>query len=208
MLYDPRVFTGICTLDDAKRIILTPECGLSTEERWQYETPHIVDLIQHQVRLFADTVVLDYGCGIGRIARELIDRSRCRVIGADISPNMRALAASYCKSERFMACDPDMLVLIRPTATLAVAVWVLQHVADLHHQIGIIRRMLFGSGVLFVVNERRNRFVPTAAGWINDHVDVKARLEAEFRVLAEGKLDPAVVGEEQSERTFWAAYAV
>jgi ubiquinone/menaquinone biosynthesis C-methylase UbiE len=208
MLYDPKVFTGIRTLEDAKRIILTPERMLSTDERWRLETPHIVDLVQHQVKLATDTIVLDYGCGIGRIADELIVRSRCRVIGADISPNMRALAASYCKSDRFMACDPEMLDLIRPNATLAVVIWVLQHVSDLHHEIGRIRRALSIHGVLFVVNERKHRFVPTTSGWVDDGVDVKAKLEAEFKVLAEGKLDPAVVGEQQSERTFWAAYVV
>ena len=35
--------------------------------------------------------VLDYGCGIGRIAKELILKTSCKVIGVDISESMRKM---------------------------------------------------------------------------------------------------------------------
>src|SRR5215813_6556282 len=92
--YDPSIFS-VNSLEQAKKVILTPEAGRSTDERWEHETPHICNLIEHQMVIDANSVIVDYGCGVGRIAKELINRHKCHVIGADISPNMRALAASY-----------------------------------------------------------------------------------------------------------------
>jgi SAM-dependent methyltransferase len=205
--YDPQIFTRVRTVDQAKAIILTPERNLTTNQRWEAETPHVVDLISHHAPITAGTTVLDYGCGVGRIAKELRARSSCVVVGADISPNMRALAASYVDHPEFVALDPVLVPWLRIKADVVVAVWVLQHVADLPREINIIRNAMNANAVLFVVNELKNRFVPVRDGWLHDGVDVPAVLEGEFNKLAAGRLDPKIVGEHQSERTFWAAYS-
>lgn len=205
-VYDPSIFTKVKSLAEAKRVILTPERVLGTEERWQRETPHIADLIEHQVSLQKNDVVVDYGCGVGRVTKEILGRTKCNIIGVDISPNMRALAASYVNSEWFAAIDPAMMEVICPRARLVLAVWVLQHVSDLDYEIGRIRKVMDDDAVLFVVNELSLRFVPTTCGWVEDGIDVADTLDKEFKVLSSGKLDPAVVGEEQSARTYWAAY--
>lgn len=76
--YRPDVFDGT-DIDSAMRIILTEEAGTTTEERWQRETPYLVNEIGRALELDAQSRVLDYGCGIGRIAKGLIDRYGCRV---------------------------------------------------------------------------------------------------------------------------------
>jgi ubiquinone/menaquinone biosynthesis C-methylase UbiE len=205
--YDPAIFKRVRTLDDAKRIILTQEKALTTSQRWERETPHICDLIDNGIRITGQSVVLDHGCGVGRIAKELIRRHACWVIGVDISPNMRALAASYVASDRFLACDPEMLPMLKVRADVALSVWVLQHVHDPLVEICRLQRALASEGWLFVVNECSGRFVPTAQGWASDGVDVRAALDAHFNPVSNGRLSAEVVGDEQSQRTFWAAYS-
>jgi hypothetical protein len=63
-------------LAEAMSIILTPE-GSTTADRWETETPYLADLIGQQCALRPDSLVLDYGCGIGRLAHELISRHNC-----------------------------------------------------------------------------------------------------------------------------------
>ena len=82
------------------RIILTPEDGMSSVHRWKTETPYLMSLIEKHI--VNGATVLDYGCGIGRLAKPLIEKHSCDVIGVDISPNMRALAAS-CVDKKFVA---------------------------------------------------------------------------------------------------------
>ena len=40
--YDPSIFMNIDTVDDAVRIILTPEDGMSSVHRWKTETPYLM----------------------------------------------------------------------------------------------------------------------------------------------------------------------
>jgi SAM-dependent methyltransferase len=107
LTYDRRVF-NVKSMAHARAVILTPEDS-STEERWKNETPYLASLIGEQLQISSDWLLLDYGCGIGRIAKELIARHGCQVIGVDISPSMQALAPVYVASDRFLACSPTIL---------------------------------------------------------------------------------------------------
>lgn len=205
--YDPTIFTRVQTLAQAKAIILTQEEVLSPEQRWQLETPHVLELIANQFAINAGSLVVDYGCGVGRIARELIRKYACQVIGVDIAANMRALAASYVTSDRFVACAPAFLDELPIDADLVVAVWTLQHVQHPKIELDRIWRLLRSRrGSLFVINEGSSRFVPTDQGWINDGFDIRRELSIRFKPVADGNLDPDVVGLAQSERTFWSAH--
>ena len=126
--YFPGIF-DVKTSDEAMRIILTAEDS-TTQNRWATETPYLADLITSNIKLSDQSLVLDYGCGIGRMAKALIDRHGCRVIGVDMSPSMRALAVGYVASDNFLACPPEMLdVLIARgmRCDAALSIWVLQH---------------------------------------------------------------------------------
>ena len=203
--YDPTVF-DVVSMSEAMSIILTDEDGgYDTKRRWDAETPWLANLIWQQLGIDSSSVVLDYGCGVGRLARELIQRTGCRVIGADISQNMRTLATRYVDSPRFAAVHPDMLDRIDIRATAALSVWVLQHCPDVELDLARIGSALRDGGGLFVLNEER-RCVPTPVGWVNDNKDVRALLNWSFVKQTEGRLADGVASDECRDRTFWATY--
>jgi cyclopropane fatty-acyl-phospholipid synthase-like methyltransferase len=81
--YFPAVF-DVADMQRAKEIILTQEGpGADTETRWAEETPYVLELIREAFELQSEMVVLDYGCGIGRMARAMIEATGCSVIGVD-----------------------------------------------------------------------------------------------------------------------------
>lgn len=202
--YNPAVF-DVGTLDQAKRIILTPQAGLSTGQRWETETPYLLGLIDTVVDLDEDSVVLDYGCGVGRMSKALIEKHSCLVIGVDISPSMRALAAAYVSSPRFLACAPEALAQLGIKANLALAIWVLQHCNDVSIDIDRIRLALNRKGTLFLVNDKR-RIVPTMSGWASDGESVPDLLSRNFKGGQPQDLDPAVLGQPVCDTSYWATY--
>lgn len=187
--YNPGIF-DVANTRDAMEIILTAEDS-TTERRWAVETPYLADLIDASFRLTEQSLVLDYGCGIGRMAKALIHRHGCRVIGVDISPSMRALAVGYVASDNFLACTPSMLdelVARGLVCDAAISIWVLQHCPWVAQDIARIARSLRPDGDLFVVNQR-NRAVPTMErGWLDDGVDVLGLLRQTFSPRGEGPL--------------------
>ena len=82
--YWPAKF-DVTSIDEAKRIILTVEGGLSAEDRWAIETTPVVELLRDQFNITENSVLLDYGAGIGRVARELIEQTGCFVVGVGAS---------------------------------------------------------------------------------------------------------------------------
>ena len=107
---------------------------MSTEDRWRIETPYLADLIARHVAITPETTLIDYGCGIGRMSKELIARHGCRVIGIDISP-VDARARGRCMCSRTASCRA------RPRCSMswwsngvrfdaAISIWVLQHCLD------------------------------------------------------------------------------
>src|SRR5262249_29871734 len=93
LTYNPEIFS-VRNVREPKALILTAETS-TTDARWEQETPLLCGLIDARAKIGPETVVLDYGCGIGRMSKALIERYGCRVIGVDISPSMRALAVEY-----------------------------------------------------------------------------------------------------------------
>jgi len=197
--YSPAIF-NVGTMEQAKRIILTPE-EATTEQRWEKETPYLLSLIEQSIALTDESVVLDYGCGIGRMSKALIERFNCRAVGVDISRSMRALAADYVASDRFFACAPEAVEWLGIGFDAALAVWVLQHCYDPQADIDRISGALKPSGSLFVVNDLR-RIVPTReVTWINDGKDIAKML----RIVPQ-PLDADVVGKRIAEASYWATF--
>lgn len=188
-VYRPQVF-DVPDVGAAMAIILTPETGTTTAERWALETPYLVAAIGRELALDAGACVLDFGCGIGRIAKGMIDRYGCRVVGVDISARMRALAPEYVGSARFAAWSPDELD--RETAggfraTHAVACWVIQHVLDPAAELARIAAALAPAGELFLLNQG-SRALPSDRGWLDDGVSVERLLAAHFDIVSVGIL--------------------
>ena len=205
--YNPAVF-NVHDIQSAMRIILTPE-GVSTQDRWRIETPYLADLIAEHIAITPDTTLVDYGCGIGRMAKELITRHNCRVVEIDISPSMRALAIMYVQSDRFLSCPPamfDRLVEQGVRFDAAVSIWVLQHCLDPAEDIARIKRSLKPGAGVFIVNNNY-RAVPTVEdGWSNDGLDIRAMLGAEFMPQASGRPVREKTSDSIAELTFWASF--
>ena len=203
VVYRPQVF-DVPDVDAAKAIILTPERGTTTAERWEVETPYLVDAIGRELALGPDHCVLDFGCGIGRIAKALIDRHGCRVVGVDISERMRSIAPEYVGSARFVAWSPEELdarVAGGFRASHAVACWVIQHVLQPDAELARIEAALAPGGELFVLNQG-HRAVPSNLGWIDDGISVEALLTARFDVVSRGVLPEIVTTPELAAMTY------
>lgn len=183
---------------------------MSVEKRWEIETPYLISLIRQEFPgLDENSLVIDYGCGIGRLSRELIAQTGCRVVGIDISASMRGLAATYVGSDRFFACAPEMFdrVAAGTTFDLALSVWVLQHTFRPSDDVGRIRKALrVPGGGFFLVNNVQRRVPTKEAVWTDDGVDVRAVVaEAGFAQQAAGSM-AAVTSPELAAITYWATY--
>lgn len=197
-VYSPRVFEAVSSVEHAKAVILTEE-DQTTERRWRVETPWLVDLAFRKLEISAGSVVLDYGCGIGRLAKGLINKFGCKVVGVDISANMRALAVHYVGSPKFTAIPPEHLRDHRFDAALAV--WVLQHCADPASDIAAID--LATQGPVLVVNTK-HRAVPNQSNeWFDDGADVAGLLDRRFRTLDGGTLPAHVSAPRIARQTYW-----
>ncbi len=212
--YYPEIFDA-ADLDRAKEIILTQEGpDADTATRWAIETPYVMELISQALGPRPDSVVLDYGCGVGRLAKAMIEATGCAVIGVDISAAMRRLALDYVASDRFVAVSPDqfdMLVSAGLRVDAAIVVWVLQHAFAPASDIARLRRGLALHGKAFVLNMPK-RAVPAviqdaetapAFTWAHDSCDVAALLREAFHVAAEGEPDTARVPNMADAGAYW-----
>lgn len=206
-VYRPEVF-GVRNIDQAMRIILTPEQGTTTEERWAKETPYLTGELVRCLKPGIGSVVIDYGCGIGRLAKELIAKTGCAVIGVDIRAEMRALANSYVNSDNFVTVSPAGLKALTARglkADLGYSVWVLQHCFAPAEDVGNLHDALRDGGLLYVVNGR-TRCVPTDQGWKGDGQDVAALLEARFEQVEDKKLPVGVTTQQLSDFSYCRLY--
>jgi len=153
--------------------------------------------------------VLDYGCGIGRLARELIARTGCTVLGVDIRLEMRLLAHSYVGSERFFATSPGALQALTRNGLKvdhAYTVWVLQHCVVPAKDIARLHACLRPEGRLYVTNGH-TRCVPTDKGWKSDGADIAALLSSRFDLLEDKPFPDGVTSEFLRQHAFCRLYA-
>lgn len=177
------------------------------DARWEADTQYTLDFIGQRFGLEQNSLVLDYGCGTGRIAKGLIERVGCQVVGVDASPSMRVVARAYAASDRFQVMSKEGLDLFTGQVDLAICLWVLQHVWVPADEIAVIKRALRPRGYLLVFNEVR-RHVPTLEfGFAHDGVNMEAELAAIFGPpIVVGRLDEQRLHPKFCARTFWAIY--
>ncbi len=202
-IYNPNVF-DINNMQEAKDIILTPEAGLKTQERWEIETPFIVDSIIKNINPNDDSLILDFGCGIGRVSKILIEKTNCKVIGVDISPSMRKLAKEYVNSNNFKIFSPDeILALIKKGLRVdgAISIWVLQHCLNPIIEINLIKSILKKDALFYVLNNNTSA-VPTNKGWVNNNVNIQELLNFRFEEIKKDILPKEFSHEMISDNTF------
>ncbi|HEY3951594.1 class I SAM-dependent methyltransferase [Phenylobacterium sp.] len=200
---------AVADMEAAKRIILTPTPDQTTDQRWETETPYMAGLLGEQLSIQPGQTIVDYGCGIGRLSKALIERFDCLVLGVDQSEEMRALAPAYVQNAAFSVVSRRMfhqMGLRGFRVDAAFSVWVLQHCVQPQEDIGLMAAVLPPGAPMTVVNMRR-RAVPTQErGWYDDGLDVQAHLAGQFQETAAGTLAAELVTARVAEATFWATY--
>jgi ubiquinone/menaquinone biosynthesis C-methylase UbiE len=207
MNYDPARYMDVKDAEEAMNVIVSPTEHMTAEQRWEDETPELMQIMKRHIAV--GSTVLDYGCGIGRLSSRLIFDRICNVVGVDISINMRAMAVARVRDSRFVTMDPLMFdVLVRAdTFDAAIAIWALQHCFDLDQVLNRISRSLKLGSKLVVVNNLY-RCIPVENGdWLDDGVDVhQLILDSGFQCLVDGVLSERIAPGWMQDGTFWAVY--
>lgn len=211
MRYNPSIF-DVSSLDEAKKVILTEEDGLTSDDRWRLELPFVRKLLK-QLQLTDGSYVIDHGCGVGRVSRELIDLG-CNVLGVDISKPMLLLAGEYVNSSHFASIHPSVLYSNRtPRFDAVTSVWVLQHCLRPDLDIEYLYDLMKPGARMLIVNNL-NRAVPVLPdqplpgqvnAWGNDGLDIRSMMREQFSIVAEGEI-PEALGHTLHELTFWGVY--
>lgn len=206
--YNPNIFNKK-NLEEAKEIILTNEKDITSQKRWENETPYLVESISNKIKIDNNSLIVDFGCGIGRISKELIDKYNCKVIGVDISSSMREHAKKYVNSSNFQAISPfefRQLILQGVRFDAAIAIWVLQHSIDPLADIVMLKTSLKKDALFYVLNNIHSA-IPTDKGWITNKLDIFKLLEEFFILEFKGKLPKEAGNENISKHTFESLFS-
>ncbi len=170
------------SLNAAKDTVLSPTAG--DPDKFERETTFLVSFIKTQGLVSKETRVLDFGCGMGRVAKALIDSAGCVVVGTDISHAMRRFAKEYVSDARFSVEE-------FPTDTkfdVALVAFVLQHVQFPDIEVERLQEAVRLGGILVLLDEHK-RLVPNgldAEGyvvWSDDGININTLLERYFEYL-------------------------
>jgi SAM-dependent methyltransferase len=110
--------------------------NVSFEDRWEKETPDFTRAILERVTVEKPRI-LDYGCGVGRMAKEVLDQSsEVTVVGVDASAVQLQHAREYINNSRFSAMFPHEL---EGQFDLVYCLYVLQHIPAIEIREAIAR---------------------------------------------------------------------
>jgi SAM-dependent methyltransferase len=134
--------------------------------------------------LCREGTVLDIGTGPGEIAARLMTASRT-VVGVDIAPEMARLAAKVLDGRAYEA-DAECLPFEAGSFDGAIAVWVLNHVANPARALAEVHRVLRPGGRMFYLSG-----IPSHPAW--DRIGVRlqqldvlrsAQVDREHRIVS------------------------
>ncbi len=142
----------------------------------------------------------------------MVHKLECKVVGVDISANMRALACSLVNSPYFVTLDPlmfDELLWREYVFDAAIAVWALQHCIDLKKAALRLSGSLASGGKLILVNNNI-RCLPIPNGeWVTDGLDVNEVLcGVGFKEIDRGLLDPKIAPGWMQHNTYWSVMEI
>jgi len=184
MKYDPSFFFNVQTIEQGKMIVLNGPTEEELKLRWSLETFHTISTLK-KLSLPENPLILDYGCGIGRLSKEMIEQMNATVVGIDISPSMLQLSFEYVMHDKFIPTGHRALQKIIENGLkfdLVVAVWVLQHARNPIDDILLIKSCLRENGLFYCVN-CTERGLPTDIGFVDDKNNIEKLLDLNFEPM-------------------------
>lgn len=177
------------SMENAMSTCLTPDDN--DPNKFENETKFLVNFLKDQQLINPSTKVLDFGCGVGRVTKGLIQEFGCQVVGFDISENMLKYATEYVNDPRFIPVkyDKKMSTADKPKFDLIIASLVLQHSEHPQHDIDVMKVLLNDGGRLVIINEEV-RFVPTGVSngyvvWEDDKIDILQEVSKSFQLVGQ-----------------------
>ena len=178
------------SIQHAMDICLTPDS--SNPNKFHDETKFLVDFLADQKLVNGATQIADFGCGVGRVSKGLINTHGCNIVGFDISMPMLTAAVVYVDDARFTPQVYNTAVPYTKQGTfdLVIASLVLQHSENPIRDIRFIRTILKDKGTLVLINEK-HRYVPVGVDdrsyviWKDDGIDVFDEVSKQFSLVSE-----------------------
>src|SRR3990167_6647964 len=92
--------------EEGKHSVVGDCNGFTMQERWNTETPAFADAILRRLKT-KDTIIVDYGCGVGRLAKEILAKNPgVSIVVLDASQDELKLAREYINDSRFTTILP------------------------------------------------------------------------------------------------------
>jgi SAM-dependent methyltransferase len=180
MAYVKEVF-DVKELEHAKHVVLTSDP--KDPGKFERETSAVIKSLKKRKIVNKDSWVMDFGCGMGRVSKAVLEEFDCTVIGVDISPSMLNFAQEYTGSYKFKGA---IKWSIPNTIDVCLAILCIQHTEYPKKEIASIYEALKPKGQLVLINEN-NRLVPSGVDdkgfvvWNDDGFDVFAEIEKKFK---------------------------
>ena len=180
MPYIKEVF-DVTTFEQAKHVVLTSDPD--NPKKFENETNFLVKTIAEQMSttMNESSIVLDFGCGMGRVAKELITKFNCKVIGLDISASMLTFAKLY--TANIKKFEGTHSYTTPDSVDVALSILALQHSENPEKEIDNIINVLKVGGTFILLNEP-TRYVPSDVDsnryvvWKDDGFDIFNYIEA------------------------------
>jgi SAM-dependent methyltransferase len=177
MRYIHEVFSPL-SFDEAKHVVLTSDPN--DPNKFERETDFFINVMATELYIDNNTTIHDFGCGMGRISKKIIERFDCNVIGTDLSERMLTFATLYIsKPNKFSSMRE---YINNNSIDIAVCSLVLQHVEDPAYEIKNITNNIKINGYLILLNENE-RLVPLNVdsqgyiGWVDDKFNIQTEIE-------------------------------
>lgn len=140
------------TFEEAKKMVVGDSNGILSAKRYAEETPVFARKILSLVNAPADRypLIIDYGCGIGRLAKEILRQDdNITIKGVEPSIEMRELMENSFEPPHFACINPKNASIYN--ADIIIVVYVLQHVPaiELRETIRSIHSLVADNGLLF-----------------------------------------------------------
>lgn len=160
--------------ESAKQVILTNYAGYTTDVRWEIETHDEVSMLKKNIQ--PSGKVCDFGIGIGRISKPLLeDMQGISIVGVDSAENMLRYCKEYVPKElqnRLELISFDDIGQIKTDSIdFVICIYVLQHIpANLFEgAVYQLNRIIKPEGLLYLLNTNKFRAVPNGRPtWFND----------------------------------------